>query len=74
MAGWTIDRERVSLGFFSFSKFLMYRDLDVATWPDDSSPAEHPIIGALLEDGFDEEPSLIGSDDNLDAVLAPGDS
>jgi len=72
--GWTIDRERVSLGFFSFSKFLMYRDLDVATWPDDSSPAEHPIIGALLEDGFDEEPSLIGSDDNLDAVLAPGDS
>jgi hypothetical protein len=74
LAGWTIDRERVSLGFFSFSKFLMYRDLDVATWPDDSSPAEHPIIGALLEDGFDEEPSLIGSDDNLDAVLAPGDS
>ena len=32
----------------------MYRDLDVATWPEDNSPAEHPIIGALLEDGFDE--------------------
>jgi hypothetical protein len=72
--GWTVDRERVSLGFFSFSKFLMYRDLDVATWPDDSSPAEHPIIGALLEDGFDEDAPLIGNDDNLDSVLAPGDS
>ncbi len=72
--GWTIDRERVALGFFSFSKFLMYRDLDVATWPEDNSPAEHPIIGALLEDGFDEDPSLIGSDDNLDDVLAPGES
>ncbi|HIM63750.1 MAG TPA: DUF3320 domain-containing protein [Dehalococcoidia bacterium] len=72
--GWTIDRERVALGFFSFSKLLMYRDLDVATWPEDNSPAEHPIIGALLEDGFDEDPSLIGSDDNLDDVLAPGES
>ena len=23
----------VALGFFSFGKFLMYRDLDPATWP-----------------------------------------
>ena len=72
--GWTVDRERVALGFFPFSKFLMYRDLDVETWPDDLSPADHPIIGALLEDGFDEPPPFIGGDDNLDAVLAPGDS
>jgi len=72
--GWTVDRERVALGFFSFSKFLMYRDLDVETWPEDGSPTDHEIIGALLEDGFDEDPPLVGSDDNLDSVLAPGDS
>jgi len=72
--GWTVDRGQVSLGFFSFSKFLMYRDLDVENWPDDTSPAEHPIIGALLVDGFNEPPPLIGSDDHLDSVLAPGDT
>lgn len=74
LIGWTVDREGVALAFFSFSKFLMYRDLDVETWPEDSSPTNHAIIGALLEDGFDETPSLIGSDDNLDAVLTPGDT
>ena len=74
LSGWTVNRERVALGFFSFSKFLMYRDLDVATWPEDAAPTDHPVIGALLEDGFDEPPPLIGSDDNLDSVLAPGDS
>jgi len=74
LGGWTVDREQVALGFFSFSKFLMYRDLNPENWPDDSSPAEHPIIGALLEDGFDEPPSLISGDDHLDSVLAAGDS
>ena len=74
LGGWSVDRGRAALGFFSFSKFLMYRDLNVETWPDDASPAEHPIIGALLEDGFDEPLSLIGADDHLDSVLAPGDS
>ena len=72
--GWTVDREQVALGFFSFSKFLMYRDLDVENWPGDASPAEHPIIGALLEDGFDEPPPLVDDDDDLDSVLAPGDT
>ena len=74
LSGWTVDRGRVELGFFSFSKFLMYRDLDVENWPEDAAPTDHPIIGALLEDGFDEPPPLIGGDDNLDAVLTPGDS
>ena len=74
LRGWTVDRGRVALAFFSFSKFLMYRDLDIETWPDDASPAEHPIIESLLEDGFDEAPPLVSSDDNLDSFLAPGDS
>jgi hypothetical protein len=74
LRGWTVDRGRVALGFFSFSKFLMYRDLDIEAWPDDASPAEHPIIESLLEDGFDEAPPLVSGDDNLDSFLTPGDS
>ena len=67
--GWTVDRDRVVLGFFSFSKFLMYRDLDIKNWPDDASPSEHPIIASLLEDGFEEPFPKVTSDDNLDSVL-----
>src|SRR5438270_313454 len=26
--GWSVGRDAVALGFFSFGKFLMYRDLD----------------------------------------------
>ena len=74
LRGWTVDRGRVALGFFSFSKFLMYRDLDIETWPDEASPSEHPIIESLLEDGFDEPAPDVTSDDNLDTVLAPGES
>jgi hypothetical protein len=41
---WEVDTSRIVLGFFSFSKFLMYRDLDVSTWPEGAKPSEHPII------------------------------
>ncbi|MDP6550066.1 MAG: DUF4011 domain-containing protein, partial [Dehalococcoidia bacterium] len=70
---WSLDRASVVLGFFSFSKFLMYRDLDVDNWPEGVKPTEHPIMGALLHDGFDEPPTSIGIDDNLDRHLSPSD-
>ncbi|MBW7455986.1 DUF4011 domain-containing protein, partial [Paenibacillus sepulcri] len=63
---WKVDIEAISVGFFSFGKFLMYRDLDAANWPENSSPEGHPIISALLEDGFREQPSLIGDDEPID--------
>ena len=66
---WAVDRDSVVLGFFSFSKFLMYRDLDVDIWPDGAKPTEHPIIGALLHEGFDEPAPTISSDDHLDQHL-----
>ena len=58
LPGWTVDRGSVVLGFFSFSKFLMYRDLAVDIWPDGAKPTEHPIIGASLHAGFDEPAPL----------------
>ena len=66
---WTVDRSSVVLGFFSFSKFLMYRDLDVDIWPDDVNPTEHSIVGALLHEGFNEAAPTISSDDHLDQHL-----
>ena len=68
---WSIDRNSVALGFFSFSKFLMYRDLNIDIWPDGAEPTEHPIIGALMHEGFDEPAPTINSDDHLDQHLTP---
>ena len=70
---WSLDRKSVVLGFFSFSKFLMYRDLNVDNWPEGVKPTEHPIMGALLHDGFDEPPPAFSSDDNLDQYLSPSE-
>src|SRR5439155_22933200 len=43
---WSVDRNAIALGFFSFGKFLMYRDLDEMRWPQDAKPIGHPIMRA----------------------------
>ena len=68
---WTVESQAIHLSFFSFTKFLMHRDLDPAMWPADKQPEAHPILGALLGDGFGYEPSEFGEDDRLDDRLAP---
>ena len=71
--GWEVDRSAIVLGFFSFGKFLMYRDLDEASWPADAQPCDHPIVRALLHEGFREPPSPAGDDEPLDGIIAPAD-
>ncbi|HWR25168.1 MAG TPA: DUF4011 domain-containing protein, partial [Methanosarcina sp.] len=34
----------ICLDLFNFKKFVMYKDLDPATWSEDMSPADHPLI------------------------------
>ncbi|MBV8558610.1 MAG: DUF4011 domain-containing protein [Planctomycetaceae bacterium] len=70
---WMVERDAIALGFFSFSKFLMYRDLDDANWPEGSRPGDHPILRALLRDGFREPAPVVGDDEPLDRHLAPED-
>ncbi len=71
--GWEVDRSAIVLGFFSFGKFLMYRDLDETSWPADAQPCEHPVVRALLHEGFREPPSPLGDDDPLDGIIGPAD-
>ena len=68
---WSVDSGRIVLGFFSFAKFLMYRDLDVGIWPEEAKPTEHKIIQSLLHDGFREPESAIGDGEFLDDHLSP---
>ncbi len=71
LARWSVDAGSVVLGFFSFSKFLMYRDLDPDQWLE---MLEHGIIRSLFGSaGFSEPPSAIEDDEHLDERLSPED-
>jgi len=58
---WRILSE-MALDFFSFTKFVMFKDLDPATWPAEKKPADHALLKSLFlpssdpsgERGFDE--------------------
>lgn len=62
---WTVDPDYITLGFFSFSKLLMYLDL--------GHPAveQNQIIDSLFGDGFREPSSAIPDDAHLDSHLNP---
>jgi very-short-patch-repair endonuclease len=69
---WQVLPDAMVLGFFSFSRFLMYRDLDPNVWPAESRLDEHELICGLLSDGgFACQPPLCGDDDPLDPLLPP---
>jgi very-short-patch-repair endonuclease/DNA polymerase III delta prime subunit len=72
-SGWEVVPDDMILWFFSFTKFLMYRDLDPTTWPEAAEIDRHPLIAGLLGSGFQPEPPFCGDTDRLDAVLAPLD-
>ena len=67
---WLIDRNGIQLGFFSFSKLLMFLDLAPASWPDGALES-HVLARGLLFEGFEPEPALFGAEDELDEVLPP---
>jgi hypothetical protein len=66
---WSIDTESVVLGFFSFSKFLMYRDLDPTIWPTSSGLLSHDILQKLLgANSFAGDASVMSDNDFLDGL------
>jgi len=58
---WRITTDIV-LDFFSFTKFVMYKDLDPTAWPPEQQPQDHGLLRSLFEpeprngeaDGFSE--------------------
>src|SRR3546814_13654016 len=59
------------LGFFSFSKFLMYRDLDPDNWPADGAIDAKAPIAALLRDGFPATEPIVADDVRIDDAIRP---
>ena len=71
---WRVERDRVALGFFSYNKLQMFRDLDNDAWPPGAGIAENEIIGALFGDGFSEPAPVIPRDGHIDSHLSPHDT
>lgn len=70
--GWSVDGDGMQLGFFSFAKLLMHRDLEPASWPA-GHLTENPLLSGLLSAGFDGGTALFGPQDRLDELLDPAD-
>ena len=70
---WMVQVNELVLGFFSFGKFLMFKDLDPQSWPPEKSPAAHAVMGRLLGGGFGNDRPAFDDGVNLDAVCAPGE-
>ncbi len=68
---WGVLRDDMVIWFFSFAKYLMYRDLDPATWPEHSPLESNPNLSRLLGDGFVSEPSLCDENDKIDPLIPP---
>lgn len=67
--GWEALPDAITLGFFSFAKFLMYRDLDPDNWPKREDLLAQPFIAGLLQDGFPGAEALLAEDVPLDELI-----
>jgi len=70
---WSVQPDDIVLGFFSFAKFLMYRDLDPAVWPAGAKFTDRPLITSLVSDGFTRGDDLLGDDDKIDEHISPSE-
>lgn len=73
---WEVLDNEILLGFFSFSKFLLWRDLDPENWPVGMSLLNHPTIQKLLgssarEESIVADPPIVPAEDLIDDHFTP---
>ncbi|AET91708.1 putative DNA helicase related protein [Burkholderia sp. YI23] len=66
---WEVRPDAMALGFFSFAKFLMYRDLDPESWPADQRIDQQNLITSTLESGFPAKDEIFPEDIHVDEVV-----
>jgi len=66
---WEIVPNAMTLGFFSFAKFLMYRDLDPSNWPTPDLLLKQKHIAGLLQDRFLNGEGLLPDSTKLDELI-----
>ena len=71
---WSIDQDGIQLGFFSFAKALMFRDLVEENWPVGGLTGNQLMRGLLDTDcEVENSPLRFGPMDRLDEHLDPRD-
>ncbi len=70
---WNVLSE-ISLDFFNFKKFVMYKDLDPAAWPENLSPANHPLIEQIFNPTSDPRNQQSFSENDVDLRLSAKDT
>ena len=64
---WSIEANTIKLSFYSFSKFLMWKDLSLDNeWADGAGPADLNLIERLLVSGFGAGSKIVDPSENLD--------
>ncbi len=69
--GWEVLENDIILWFYTFTKFLMFRDLQPENWPDERPLQEHGLVGKLLGEGMTPEPPTTYGPLELDEALPP---
>ena len=59
LSGWKVN-QGLALGLFSFSKYLMYLDLDPKRWPEQTPLTEHPLVAGLCGRPDENKPPETG--------------
>ena len=67
--GWQVLPDAMTLGFFSFAKFLMYRDLDASTWPPEKRLDQQALIASGLQHGFEASVQIFPEDADVDELI-----
>ncbi|HMA63872.1 MAG: DUF4011 domain-containing protein, partial [Fibrobacterota bacterium] len=67
--GWKVHADKIALGFFAFSKYALFNDLDITKWP--YHLQTHPVLRALLEGGFEQDNTTLKNLDMREKLKSP---
>jgi very-short-patch-repair endonuclease len=69
---WEVLDNEILLGFFSFNKYLLWRDLDPKNWPSPEALLRHKVLRSLLapaEESPMPDPPVIPKDARIDDLV-----
>ncbi|MCB0747243.1 MAG: DUF3320 domain-containing protein, partial [Ignavibacteriae bacterium] len=70
---WAVERNEIVLSFFSFGKFLMYKDLDPIHFTQEDEDESTKILEHLLSYGFKDTIGQSSDEDHLDELIQPNE-
>lgn len=64
---WRVHSNKIALSFFSFAKYMIYKDLSPESWPNPNNILEHDVLlGLFKEREFEEVEGALTDQDDLD--------